>query len=500
MPQGLLAFMKPRATEVALPATSWPRLTLCMDQAADDVCIVQFAKRVLGLLIDDVWDFSHGANNDVWLAFSASGLKAEMLLWLLAFNSRFEPKNTDEHFYKGKGVLDRVLEDAKRAESVPIFCAYAPQMLQEPSGLAFQTEEDPRQALFEHFKEQNPWTTKGTKVMKARFCAFARVAEQACQDITQLACGSVIVAMELDCLKGKKLLNHMRMQARKHDDEPSLGTTNAKHETAEDKAIRVSKQNLLTLAAMVSNCAHRVMNLRIVVVVSRTTSQWQGAYSESTRDVQGSLKWQMDQVLGGFLHYISGIAQTLSSEEDLEYIGFQLPLGPSAQAEATEYGEFMREDPFAQRHAWLTFSLMGLRLKRTLFFIRGWPSRLIGLLGTPEEAEETLKLFLEDGERFDRLVANDNRHAGVKDIVDRSCFHSPVVQADRIAVAEENCQVTSNLMNYVVQNNLRLLGTQIAEDLFNTQKDLPKKANRNGSALSAWTTATLCFSLSLASW
>ncbi len=81
------------------PPASWPRLSVAPDQGGDGVYAVQFLTRHLHCNIDLTPDMSAGCNNDAWQAFQDMGVKARVLLWLIAMNVPMGPHLSDARFH-----------------------------------------------------------------------------------------------------------------------------------------------------------------------------------------------------------------------------------------------------------------------------------------------------------------------------------------------------------------------------------------------------------------
>jgi len=112
---GLSHFIVPEDRDRQLPPELWPRLSVAPDQGGDGVCALNFATRRLRMNIDITFDPSHGLNNDIWLAFSDVGLRAEMLLWLVCFNVAHGPWSEETRYVQCKQAMqDRFAITSRR--------------------------------------------------------------------------------------------------------------------------------------------------------------------------------------------------------------------------------------------------------------------------------------------------------------------------------------------------------------------------------------------------
>lgn len=105
IPDGLSHYIVPEDQDRQLAPEQWPRMSVAPDQGGDGVCALNFATRRLRMNIDITFDPSHGLNNDIWLAFGDTGLKAEMLLWLVCFNTAHGPWSEETRFVQCKQAM-----------------------------------------------------------------------------------------------------------------------------------------------------------------------------------------------------------------------------------------------------------------------------------------------------------------------------------------------------------------------------------------------------------
>ena len=104
-------------------------------------------------------------------------MKAQMLLWLVCFNIPMGPWSSDQRFHECKMVLNDLYKHHD-ARSTPVFISMSGKMLKDEKFRDLEGEDDPLCALWNRMKAEDPWHTKGVKVVKSRFVAFAKKAEQ----------------------------------------------------------------------------------------------------------------------------------------------------------------------------------------------------------------------------------------------------------------------------------------------------------------------------------
>lgn len=130
---------------------------------------------------------------------------------------------------------------------------------------------------------------------------------------------------------------------------------------------------------------------------------------------------------------VAELFSTLMDEGQIEAVGFDLPSGSSAQ---WAYGEVQCQDGFAAYMGKYVCTLVASRIRRELWFLRGWPIRCALFLDAIV-AGEAIATFREDYTRFQRLQADPaSATKVVRNLLERSVFHLPPVQ-HMVAICEQ---------------------------------------------------------------
>ncbi len=137
------------------------------------------------------------------------------------------------------------------------------------------------------------------------------------------------------------------------------------------------------------------------------------------------------------------------------------------------------EDTYAALSGSLALSLVGHRLSRCWWMLRGWPARLVLCLGGDDLAKLVIALFRRDYDNFMELK-RDIRVAGAKEIVDRSIFNLKVVMQDVLILQSKGWKFDAEYREHLVKVNSRIISSQVCEDGFNRQKNWKKHPNRRG--------------------
>lgn len=136
---------------------------------------------------------------------------------------------------------------------------------------------------------------------------------------------------------------------------------------------------------------------------------------------------------GGFQATIAETLGEFQSRDGLEFAGFHL------RTCMTMVDECVRQDPvsgqsgsmeqdLAEVFGGLCCSLASRRVVRTLFFTKGWPLRLMGLLGPPDLRQSTVREFHRDWEAWRALAASPVQDSATKELLRRSSFNDTSTQ------------------------------------------------------------------------
>lgn len=200
----LMHFVVPIIEGAADVLSTAPRLIIAPDQGGDGMAANIFMARRLRCSADLTPDPSHGLNNDVWLCFQETGVKSQMLFWLVCFNIPVGPWASDQRFHEVRGALADLFEHHDRL-SCPLFSPMAPNMLEEAAYKDILSEADPMTELWGRLKTDSPWRTKGVKLVKSRFMAFRRKARCEVAHLTARAFGYLYSCMEMGFLGEKNI-------------------------------------------------------------------------------------------------------------------------------------------------------------------------------------------------------------------------------------------------------------------------------------------------------
>ena len=114
----------------------------------------------------------------------------------------------------------------------------------------------------------------------------------------------------------------------------------------------------------------------IMKVCSGPLKKWHGEYNRTLRTASGGVTFWRGQVNGGYVQHINEILAMFRNAEALKDCGFAVTLEQSLNLSLAL--DMPAEDEFAETFAHMHLSMSGLRGKRHLQNLKGWPNQFIG--------------------------------------------------------------------------------------------------------------------------
>lgn len=277
------------------------------------------------------------------------------------------------------------------------------------------------------------------------------------------------VALELDFLGKKGLAERIKIQKSAADEGgAAAGRTSQGICNVEDKTLRSCSQNACTISVMMlSNLNHRRI-CRAVLASASPLREWHSAQNKQLRSVGGSLAWLTDQTSGGYFDHLVQSFANLERRESLQQSDFVLA-APSSDDQVND--GVVTDDEFADLHGQAAIVLAGLRLRRGLWLLRGWPYSLFRCLGGGDAAQRCADQFMQDARNHESLVNFAQRSASVQKLAKRSIMQLAAVKQFRLAFAETGGRVTEDVTELLRKRGKGIYGTQACEDINNSQRN-----------------------------
>jgi hypothetical protein len=434
---GLASFVPPAAREgIWANWRSWRHLLISIDQGSDGICATNYLKH-LKANVTIYCDWSHGANNDFSETLRAMGLFPYWLLMLIVFNVEHGPFADDMRWNQVEEAW-RELRKHYDAKSCELFQYHCPRMkteLERGSLLPGGADGDPEVAVWEFLDQAPPFHKKGSKTQLSRFQAARRKAASFLPVWSAKLFQCEYCAIESGFMNSAKLGKlTVRDPALNPDGTEASTTTNPGHISVCEKALRSTCQNSLVISCVMLEDYYHAQLMKIIVACSDPVEEWHSLQNKTLRDTESSKRWLPEQLDGGFWKHVRDIMSKLRSRDLLEDIGFELSLRVMDNLAA------LLESELAEVFGDFALCLGSKRVVRCLWFLRGWPSRMVGVLGTEQLAMSTMGAFKDDLEAWEALASAPEPSKAMQNVLKRSVFNETSVQ--------QYVEVACNIFNH----------------------------------------------------
>ena len=476
-------FAQSQDTSARLDPYEWPLLAISADRGSPGVCGLQFLQRVELLNVDETWDMNHSAWDDEKNTIGDMGDRGWMLLMLMTVNVMSGPWRSDARYQLSCSALQRLWEE-RRPHEVPLFIASAGNIADELD--IPRNDPDLLEQCWRSMLCSGPLGRKGYICNLNRFYGFVEVGldelvRRRCWH--QMAFITLYVSLESDFLAGAKVKQFRARSSAAREAEATGGSsTDARRPGAEDQGIRAAAGNAYSLAALMRSDEYNMWKWRIITLAGEATKRWQGIMNSKLRGVSETGPWLRAQMKGDFMNTMSTVVAAICQEGRLVEIGFTMPT--SDPLVGFPDGDMHMQDSMASYFARYCLHLVGNRIKRELWLLRGWPSRSQLFLDGEDQALRGLACLRSDWERYKAL---ETYHAETlcttaAEFLARSVFALVPVQ-QLIGIAQkEDWVCTPKFQEWLRVRGQRILQTQLAEDAFNREKCAARASSttRNG--------------------
>lgn len=349
-------------------------LLISADQGSDGLSAIAYL-RSLGAVLTFCPDFSHGSQNDFYDALKSMHLFPFWILMLVVYNLEHGPWQGDLRWNQINESWAEVFSHFGGGD-FPLLDQRVESISRESGG---------RSALLEGDHED---------VHRA---IWAKVAHMS--------------------LKGKLI--------HQPEGEHERSTTSSSRTCAVERMLRNSAQNAVVLSVLMLGERWHQLLVRAIVKASEPIHLWHRRQNHAHRSAQDSVQWCAEQLSGWFGQTVRQILAQLSDAGALEFVGFSFG---SALNHHPSAGEVLEADELAAVFGGLSLALAGRRWARCLFMLRGWPFRLVAVLGGDELRSDTIAEFRQDYLAYRALMDAPGKTAAMTALLRRSCFGDIAVE------------------------------------------------------------------------
>lgn len=428
---------------------------------------MHWLQRSLKCNIEEAPDIAHGLHRDMELTILRCGLSLHQKLMRICWNVHLGPWNQHE---RSQQVVESLEESwaTMRPQEDPLFMSMVIDILFDQDLEHRASEEHIEEVVWDMMQQDSPFAKKGRMTDANRFIATVREGQRQHKSFHMKKYAYLRLSLEMDFLRGERL-QRLRLDGPSGASANSEGKGRTGRTSAEEMALRGACANSMAVATMILADAENQHRQGCLSMMMTELDTWDSHQSKSLRTTAGALEWSLDQKQGNFLATCAATWALLHSESHLRRCGLSFSAGPPVSGtidEGTRHGFEIMQADLSKLVDSLVLHMCGMRLRRMLWLLRGWPSSSVAFLG--DAADDWVAKLRRDEGNFQWLGSLAT--AAAKRVHDRHIFHLASNQQLLGVMRGANWQLTPAVLEWVRQLNRRLIATQVVEDGFNVQR------------------------------
>ena len=471
--QGWKYFLVP-AVLVGLDIWALPMVMPCPDQGGSTVCPINYLLSE-NVHIDPFWCMSHAAHNDLKVGLKHAGLWTHMLLMLMAWKAWKGPFDSHDHWGSVWNTIKANFDTLSRDEDI-WFQTCSLGMLNDVGEAHRVHEAGIGDSLRRRLQADFTLTHLPGDASTTRFCDFIQRSRFEDAHWHCRLYGAGVTCHELKILDGSRhKAIHAAAEAAKaklHAASSSGSKPSMKAQVeAEVRALRKSSVNALHLSYVMLSDEANQSRQRAIVLLAMPIVKFHQRANMASRDFDSAQAWMIDMCAGGVNDHLIAMVTEFNNVSNLEHIGFSKPAGPITVSQDTdEHLEILAQNPLAENMGSFFLHLFGLRVKRCLGLMAGWPTRRV-LFGSQDPAvrKGAIAEFRSAWERYTRhLVEVDNPTC--RYLRGKSTFNWAANKVIHAQLVAEDFEDTPRLQAQGIAAARRFITSQVAEDGFHILK------------------------------
>lgn len=295
--------------------SEWRRLAISPDREAIGVCGINCLKNHLRCNVWACWDWSHDAHNDFELGLDVAKLNFFVKTFVLVANIPCADWNTGHKWQQVKSVMTNYFEE-KDPHSLPLFMSMVPRIMDSlaDSGEVVASS-DAVMDIWHRVQEACPWKKKDAKLKTSRFLGPLQRVKKELAHAPLYELAYTATCLQLDMLHGAGFMKvHIKGLSSKVET-ASSSTSTAATAAGEERALRSSCGNALTLGCMFWSDSTNVRKLAIITSVGENLLRWHQKQITELREHGALPRFLFCQVGGVFMQTLGHILRTLACED-----------------------------------------------------------------------------------------------------------------------------------------------------------------------------------------
>lgn len=502
-------FQAPRGGHSTPPFT-WPRLVLSLDQGSDNLAMahaLQYGES-FDLNLSVFWDFSHAGWNDVRASLKACGRWGWFLVSMVAFNSLHGPWAECGFYEKMRaGANEYLLMLSREGTDCPLLSFYLEEILVESGDLGGHAGTDasrrvvkerlgvparnPRVLSFGHcicvctmcvsplplvtlfvqeLAEFDGLQRVGAKISLNRF--FGAVTKFRTEMSTRWHRYLLLLsyrAIAVGEMTGASITGAVAKRIRSAQPGGGVGSS-MKAGDSELQRLRAACKNTMDLACAFLGDKQNLVTWWIIEVVGRPSSEWHSRQNTQLRSSSSSLTWLLQQLSGDFNSMLRHTLEPLFVATGVACMRFSVLSTKFEQSLFPEHPYVAEQNENAQFALDYAMALVGNRLWRTWWLLRGWPSRFSRMASErDEDRQAVLQELRVDYELFKKLPEYAFHPLAVA-FAKRSVFKTAACRQLVACAEEEGWQPTPRLVELARSHASGVISSQVVEDGFHVMR------------------------------
>lgn len=373
---------------------TWPHLQIATDMGSDMMASHRAAMHFFKLNYGVRPDTSHGAARDFDLALGGNGLRGFWQTMAISWNLRH---GLDDEETRNAGVCDAMHSVFTNYDTTtPLFVSMLPRLIRmfQKLGYEFEADNPMDEQVWTFMKALCTSRPLGKKCVMARFQSSLSTGMERRKWWALDTFERTFLALGTDVLRGKAFLEKFQLNLAEGDEVGEGGaTTNLKRVTKEAKSMLGACQQAVAMSVTMLDGVVPERLVATICTIAEELRFWHQHQASELRSADGNAMWSMEQIVNDkYYDHVNKILERLHAPSHLLDMGFVCD--HTAAARCCEHEE-LAENDFAAL-AWdFAWSLASCRCRRGLW-MRGWPTKLLKLLGSPAQATQVQQDLKQD--------------------------------------------------------------------------------------------------------
>ncbi|CAK0805860.1 unnamed protein product, partial [Prorocentrum cordatum] len=470
---GLQTYSQPEDISTREPALKWPRISAACDLGSDGVSALSYWIHQLRGCIDAIPDPSHGVHDDMCNSLKFAGLFDHLLSDVICINFANGPWSEDTHFKRMQQCPQDTFE-ASSPDKNALFQEMMNDMLADPSAKDIRGDEDCGQLLWDAIPESSPLVKRGGKAVMGRLMEINRRIRKELNDYNAKRFCALTTCLELDLLSSQAALKRLDAPA----DEKTANVKKNTDKVELDFARACLNQMAIAGISMLDPSCKRKDH-----IICQGTLHWDKWHSKQNAELRScfvSADWIVSEPRSNFIDAMFAGWADLCNERVMKESGFHVP------TTVAELNSFDPED-CDEDEDYLAFTLFHLNMGTTYYrsMRMGWlllgPSSRSALLTRGgDDAKDAAAYIRRCRDQYDECINVVEHTPDLQAVVDRRVFKRVSEEQVYRVLKEADFTITQDVVDFSRKIHTKLIASQVDEDAFNVQKNMPKYKNRQG--------------------